>query len=62
MTALPCKLTGAPVQDILASAVDPGPRETMAAGGRSKGECLTASCSDGQRSAQAVSGRGIAHG
>jgi hypothetical protein len=55
-------MTDSPVEVMLESAAHPALRETMAAGARIKGECLTASCSDRLRPARAISDKGIAHG
>jgi len=62
MTASPCKMTGSPSQVILVSAAHPALRETLAAGARTKGECLTASWSNRLRLARAISDKGIVHG
>ena len=55
-------MTGSPSQVILVSAAHPALRETMAAGARTKGECLTASWSNRLRLARAISDKGIVHG
>jgi len=62
MTASPCEMTGSSVHDILVSAAHPARRETMAAGARTNGECLTVSWSNRLRSVRAISDKGIAHG
>jgi hypothetical protein len=62
MTASPCEMTGSSVHDILVSAAHPAPREAMAAGARTKGECLTASWSNRLRLARAISDKVIVHG
>jgi hypothetical protein len=55
-------MTGSAVEVMLEIAAHSAPRETMAAGARLNGECLTASCSDRLRPARAISEKGMAHG